>query len=78
MWHVYILLCSNGDYYKVCTNDLEKRIQQHQTGKVDSTKDLLPLLLITYITFKDKGKAFEFEKYLKSGSGRAFLKKHLV
>ncbi len=78
MWHVYILLCSNGDYYKGCTNDLEKRIAQHQNGQVDSTKDLLPIKLVTYTSFTEKQKAYEFEKYLKSGSGRAFLKKHLV
>ncbi len=78
MWHVYILFCSNGEYYKGCTNDLERRISQHQNGQVPSTKDLLPITLITYVTFTDKSRAFEFEKYLKSGSGRAFLKKHLV
>jgi putative endonuclease len=32
--------------------------------------------LTTYIAFKNKYTAFTFEKYLKSGSGRAFLKKH--
>ncbi|MEQ1800200.1 MAG: GIY-YIG nuclease family protein, partial [Lacibacter sp.] len=78
MWHVYILLCSNGDYYKGCTNNIEDRFNRHQKGWVDATKNLLPVELITYITFTDKYKAFEFEKYLKNGSGRAFLKKHLV
>ena len=78
MWHVYILLCGNGDYYKGCTNDLDRRITQHQSGQVESTKQLLPLKLVTYISFTDKSKAYEFEKYLKTGSGRAFLKKHLV
>jgi putative endonuclease len=53
-------------------------IKEHQNGKVHSTKDLLPVKLITYISFNDKSKAYAFEKYLKSGSGRAFLKKHLV
>ncbi len=78
MWHVYILLCANGDYYKGCTSDLDKRLMEHQNGKVDSTKDYLPIRLITYISFQDKSKAYAFEKYLKSGSGRAFSKKHLV
>lgn len=78
MWFVYILLCNNGDYYKGCTNDLERRFDQHQNGEVDSTKDFLPVKMVNYIAFTDKSKAFEFEKYLKSGSGRAFLKKHLV
>jgi hypothetical protein len=43
----------------------------------------LPLLyssisLITYIAFTNKYKAFEFEKYLKGGSGRAFISKHFL
>jgi hypothetical protein len=47
-------------------------------GNVPSTSDRLPIVLITYIAFTDKYKAFEFEKYLKGGSGRAFLSKRLV
>ena len=78
MYYTYILLCSNGEYYKGCTNNIEDRLLRHQRGYVESTKDLLPVKLITYTAFTDKSKAFEFEKYLKSGSGRAFLKKHLV
>ena len=78
MYYTYILLCSNGEYYKGCTNNIEYRLLRHQRGYVESTKDLLPVKLITYTAFTDKSKAFEFEKYLKSGSGRAFLKKHLV
>ena len=78
MHFVYILLCSNGEYYKGCTNNIEDRLLRHQRGYVESTKDLLPVKLITYTAFTDKSKAYEFEKYLKSGSGRAFLKKHLV
>ncbi len=50
MWHVYILLCSNGDYYKGCTNDLDRRMIQHQSGQVESTKQLQPLKVVTYIT----------------------------
>ncbi len=38
----------------------------------------MPWELANYIAFKDKGAAYEFEKYLKSHSGRAFLKKRLL
>ena len=38
----------------------------------------LPIELITHINFKDKYKAFEFERYLKSGSGKAFMNKRLI
>jgi putative endonuclease len=78
MWYVYVLLCNNGEYYKGCTNYIEDRIERHLKGWVESTKEFRPLTLITFIAFTDKYKAYEFEKYLKSGSGRAFLKKHLV
>ena len=78
MWYVYILKCKNGDYYKGCTANLEERLDQHQKGKVESTRNNLPVELVVYVTFINKYKAFEFEKYLKSGSGRAFLNRHLV
>jgi predicted GIY-YIG superfamily endonuclease len=78
MWYVYILLCSNGEYYKGCTSNLDERMERHNKGWVEATKNLLPLKLITYLVFTDKYKAYQFEKYLKSGSGRAFLKKHLI
>jgi hypothetical protein len=45
---------------------------------VISTKYRLPVEVWTYIVFNDKYKAYKFEKYLKSGSGRAFLNKRLV
>ena len=78
MWYVYILLCNNGDYYKGCTNNMEERFKRHQNGYVDSTKKLLPVKLISFTMFTDQQKAYAFEKYLKSGSGRAFINKHFV
>jgi predicted GIY-YIG superfamily endonuclease len=46
-------------------------------GQVIATKYSLPVELVTYIAFTDKFKAYNFEKYLKQGSGRAFSKGHL-
>lgn len=76
MWYVYILLCSDGKTYIGCTNDLKDRKTRHDKGQIDATKDRLPVNLISYFAFKNKYTAFNFEKYLKSGSGRAFTKKH--
>jgi len=45
---------------------------------VPATVKRLPLELDFYFAIKDKYKAFRLEKYLKSGSGRAFIKKHLT
>ncbi len=78
MWYVYVLLCSNGNYYKGCTNNITERLERHQKGWVESTKDIRPLTLVFYSAFTDRNKAYQFEQYLKSGSGRAFLKKHLI
>jgi putative endonuclease len=78
MQYVYILICANGKLYTGCTNDLRDRFQRHKSGEVESTKDLLPIKLIFYCAFPDKYKAFAFEKYLKSGSGRAFKNKRLI
>jgi putative endonuclease len=41
------------------------------------TKYRLPIELISYTVFRDKYKAYEFERYLKSGSGKAFAQKRL-
>ncbi|MDO8662251.1 MAG: GIY-YIG nuclease family protein [Candidatus Omnitrophota bacterium] len=78
MYYVYILRCVDGKLYTGCTNDLRDRVMRHQSGWVPATKDRLPIELESYFAFKDKYKAFSFEKYLKSGSGRAFLKKRLI
>ncbi len=77
MYYVYSLKCKDG-YYVGCTDNLEERVDRHQKGQVPATMNRLPLALDFYVALSDKYKAFEFEKYLKSGSGRAFLKKHLV
>ena len=77
-WTVYILLCSDNSNYVGCTNNLDNRLNRHNKGQVLSTKRRLPVKLITYIVFNDKYKAYHFEKYLKSGSGRAFMKKRFI
>jgi len=77
MWFVYILKCADNSYYTGCSNDLEDRLSRHNIGQVHFTKDKLPVVLVTYIAFSDKYKAYDFEKYLKSGSGRAFAQKRL-
>lgn len=77
MWFVYILKCNDSSSYVGCTTDVSRRLDEHNSHKVFYTKDKTPVKLITYISFSNKYKAFEFEKYLKSGSGRAFLHKRL-
>ena len=74
---VYILLCSDGKYYVGKTNNLADRLHRHSRGEVSYTSTRLPLQLVTYISFDNEWKAAQMENYLKSGSGRAFAKRHL-
>lgn len=76
MHYVYVLKCLNKTTYIGCTNDLKQRLERHRKGYVSATKLFLPIKLVAYFAFSNKYIAFNFEKYLKSGSGRAFLKKH--
>ncbi len=78
MYYVYTLRCSDGQLYTGCTADLKERILRHTNGQVPATATRLPIQLITYTALADKYKAFELEIYQKSGSGRAFMKKHLL
>lgn len=78
MQYVYILRCKDGSTYTGCTSDLKERFQRHIKGHVPSTKDILPVELLFYCAFKEKYKAFLFEKYLKSGSGRVFMNKRFL
>ncbi|TMU57478.1 GIY-YIG nuclease family protein [Flagellimonas algicola] len=77
-WTVYILKCIDGKFYTGFTNNLSRRLTEHNAGKVKSTKQRLPFKLTTYIVFTDKYKAIAFEQYLKSGSGIAFRNKRLI
>lgn len=77
-WHVYILRCADETYYIGCSSNLKERLSRHFRGHVSYTSERLPVKLVTSIEFSDRVKAFEFEKYLKSGSGKAFMKKRLV
>jgi putative endonuclease len=78
MFYVYILKLKNGDYYIGYTDDLKRRLEEHQSGQVATTKRYLPLELVSYFAFKSKKKALSFERYLKTGSGFAFRNRHLV
>jgi len=78
MYYVYILLCADDCPYTGFSEDLKERINRHTCGYVPATKSRLPVKLVFYCAFTDKYKALAFEKYLKSGSGRAFMKRHLL
>ncbi len=77
MWYVYFLQLSNEDMYVGSTNDLRRRINSHQRGRVKSTKAYLPIALKSYVAVLTEGNARALERYFKSGSGKAFTNKRL-
>jgi predicted GIY-YIG superfamily endonuclease len=56
---------------------LKRRLPEHNAGKSAHAAKFKPWKLVWYCAFPDKMRALEFEKYLKSHSGRAFAKKRL-
>jgi len=57
---------NNGKIYKGVTNDLKRRVSEHNLGKVTSTKYKRPLKLIHYEAYLLKDDAERREKYLKT------------
>ena len=78
MNYVYILLSGkDGKFYTGSTKDLKRRINEHNSGRVDSTKDRLPLKLLYYEACIDEIDARAREKYLKSGMGKRYIRNRL-
>ncbi len=79
MTFVYILQSTAfpDRFYVGVTTDLNARITRHNAGDVLHTSKYRPWSVKTYVAFSDESRAYAFEKYLKSGSGRAFAKKRL-
>ncbi len=79
MWVTYILLSAiDKKHYIGSTNDLERRLHQHNSKQVTATAPRAPFSLISYTTFNTEKKAREFEKYLKTGSGWSFINKRIL
>ena len=80
MHRVYIIQSINNPEKKYigCTNNIKKRLYNHNSGTTPHTQKHKPWELIVLISFKNKDKAIGFEKYLKSGSGRAFSFKRFL
>jgi predicted GIY-YIG superfamily endonuclease len=57
---------------------LRKHLAEHNDGKLKHTSKFKPWELTAYIALPEKHIAKQFETYLKSGSGRAFAKSHLL
>jgi putative endonuclease len=78
MHYVYILesLSVPGRYYIGSPADLRRRLRQHNSDADAHSAKYQPWKLKAYFAFESKPIALRFEVYLKSGSGRAFCRRH--
>jgi len=77
-YYTYVLKSENdGKFYIGWSDDLRQRIRKHNLGKVKATKNRKPLKFIYYEGCLSKKKAILREKQLKTGFGRAYLKRRL-
>lgn len=78
MHYVYILKTDyNDELYVGCSNNLKRRLVEHNSGKSPATKNKIPYTLIHYEAFLNKEDAYERESFLKTGWGKKFIKKNL-
>ena len=75
--YVYILQSQSDveHFYIGLTEDLHSRLKKHNAGEVPYTSTFRPWRIKTAIAFTCKERAVQFERYLKTASGRAFAKK---
>ena len=80
MCYVYILQSEKDParFYTGFTTDLKRRVAEHNRAAQGYTRQHAPWTLCWYCAFRDEAKARMFEVYLKSGSGRAFIHRHLA
>jgi len=78
-FYVYILQSElNREYFYVgFTEHLRVRLKKHDAGEVPHTLKFRPWKLKTAVAFANQERALQFERYLKTASGRAFPKKRL-
>ena len=73
---VYVLLSlNNNDIYIGSTENISKRIDLHNQGKVKSTKAYRPWKLLEYYEFKSRAEAVQKERFLKNHQQKEILKK---
>ena len=78
MYSVYLLQSESHakQRYVGFTTDLKARLAKHNANDSPHTSKFTPWSLVAYFAFRTKNAAVAFEKYLKSGLGRAFAERH--
>jgi predicted GIY-YIG superfamily endonuclease len=78
MFYTYVLRCGDGNLYIGSTGNLRRRIAEHQAARSPATASRLPITLEYYEACRSENGARLREKQLKTGFGRAYLKRRLA
>jgi putative endonuclease len=77
-YYIYVLKSGkDNNFYTGYTNNVNKRVKQHNVGEVQSTKYRLPLTLIYWEGCLNQKDALRREKYLKTAWGKRYIKNRL-
>ena len=76
--YCYILRCADQRYYVGATRDLQRRLRDHQHGKVESTRLRQPVSLVYYEVFSEASEAYRRERALKNGRTRKATREQLI
>jgi len=77
-YYTYVLYSQKDEkFYTGYTSNLKRRFEEHNQGRVESTKNRRPLLLIYYEACLNQQDATHREKYLKSFHGKMFIRNRL-
>ena len=74
-YFIYVLKSlSHNNFYTGSTENIEKRLSEHNTGKCRYTSGRMPWIIIYKEEYNTRSEAIKREKFLKSGQGRKILK----
>lgn len=77
-YYTYVLRCEKTKtFYTGATNNLEKRIEQHNKGQVCYTKNKLPIKLVYFEACLNKHNAYRRERYLKTTMGKRYIRNRI-
>jgi putative endonuclease len=77
-YYIYILLSlKDKKFYTGFTDNLKRRIEEHNTGKVESTKFRRPFELVYFEGCRNKSDALQREKYLKTTYGKRYIRNRI-
>jgi len=74
MYYLYVLKNKKGSYYIGTTNNIERRIQEHNNGKSKATKNRGPWNIVYTEKFRTRSQAMKREYYIKSQKSKKFIK----